>query len=197
MMETQTFSFATIGEIYEDGVSLIFDGTESPSEKHYKVNTSIVFSPGDRVKILSDSGTYVVEYVVGSPLKKKETLPLGDENGQVLKKNSSSDFDTSWQDTHEIPPGGANGQVLKKNSEDPYDVGWADASSGLPSGGSAGALLAKKSSTDGDVGWTTVAPYLRDLNSTSRYIGLRYVSGSGGYFEIYSSSAGWKRLTTA
>ena len=57
--------FATIGGVYDDGVSLIFDGQETPTEKHYKVNTSVTFSAGDRVKILPYKGTYVVEYVVG------------------------------------------------------------------------------------------------------------------------------------
>ncbi len=60
-------NFATIGEIYDDGVSLIFDGEEEPSEKHYKTNSAITFNAGDRVRIFSDSGTYVVEYPVGNP----------------------------------------------------------------------------------------------------------------------------------
>lgn len=60
-------NFATIGEIYDDGVSLIFDGEEEPSEKHYKTNAFVVFQKGDRVRIISDSGTYVVEYPVGNP----------------------------------------------------------------------------------------------------------------------------------
>lgn len=60
-------NFATIGEIYDDGVSLIFDGEENASEKHYKTNAFVVFAPGDRVRIISDSGTYVVEYPVGNP----------------------------------------------------------------------------------------------------------------------------------
>lgn len=59
--------FATIGEIFADGVTLIFDGQTEATAKHYKVNSSIVFSQGDRVKIIKDSGTYVVEYPVGNP----------------------------------------------------------------------------------------------------------------------------------
>ena len=59
--------FATIGDVFEDGVSLIFDGQNAATKKHYKVNTSIVFKPGDRVKIFADSGTFVVEYVIGYP----------------------------------------------------------------------------------------------------------------------------------
>lgn len=61
------FNFATVGEVYEDGLTLIFDGQEEATEKHYKCNTSVSFKAGDRVKILQDSGTYVVEYVVGAP----------------------------------------------------------------------------------------------------------------------------------
>ena len=62
-----TSHFATVGVVYADGLSLIFDGQEAASQKHYKCNTAITFSPGDRVKIFSASGTYVVEYPVGNP----------------------------------------------------------------------------------------------------------------------------------
>lgn len=65
----ETQNFATIGEIYDDGVSLIFDGETDPSEKHYKTNAFVVFKKGDRVRIIADSGTYVVEYPVGNPRK--------------------------------------------------------------------------------------------------------------------------------
>ena len=58
---------ATIGAVYEDGVTLIFDGQETATEKHYKCNTSVSFAAGDRVKVASISGSYVVEYVVGAP----------------------------------------------------------------------------------------------------------------------------------
>jgi len=62
-----TSHFATVGAVYSDGLSLIFDGQATASQKHYKCNTAITFSPGDRVKIFSVSGTYVVEYPVGNP----------------------------------------------------------------------------------------------------------------------------------
>ena len=66
-MENPDFNLATIGEVFSDGVSLIFDGQTQATEKHYKCNTSINFKAGDRVKILKDSGTYIVEYIVGNP----------------------------------------------------------------------------------------------------------------------------------
>jgi len=59
--------FATIGTVYADGVTLIFDG-EAESTKHYKVNTSITFTAGKRVKVTAISGTYVVDYIVGNPI---------------------------------------------------------------------------------------------------------------------------------
>lgn len=58
---------ATISAIYDDGIGLIFDGQTEPSQKHYRCNTSAVFSVGQRVKLVKVSGTYVVEYPVGAP----------------------------------------------------------------------------------------------------------------------------------
>jgi hypothetical protein len=59
--------FATISAIYDDGIGLIFDGQVEPSKKHYRCNSSAVFSVGQRVKLVKASGTYVVEYPVGAP----------------------------------------------------------------------------------------------------------------------------------
>ena len=58
---------ATVGAVYSDGISLIFDGDSEPTAKHYKCNTALTFSAGQRVKIVKISGTYVVEYPIGSP----------------------------------------------------------------------------------------------------------------------------------
>lgn len=66
-VEPENAQIATIGEVLEEGVTLIFDGNEKPTKKLYKVNTSVRFHPGDRVKIFRDSKTYVVEYVIGNP----------------------------------------------------------------------------------------------------------------------------------
>ena len=59
--------FATVGAVYADGVTLIFDGESQAGAKRYKCNTSVLFAAGDRVRITADSGTYVVEYAVGTP----------------------------------------------------------------------------------------------------------------------------------
>lgn len=61
-------NFATIKAVHDDGVTLSFDDG-SESQKHYKVNSGVVFNAGDRVRILEDNGTYVAEYVVGRPIK--------------------------------------------------------------------------------------------------------------------------------
>lgn len=61
-------NFATIKAVHDDGVTLSFDDG-SESQKHYKVNSGVIFNAGDRVRILEDNGTYVVEYVVGRPIK--------------------------------------------------------------------------------------------------------------------------------
>lgn len=60
-------SFATVGTVYEDGITLIFNGAEAESLKHYKCNACVRFEAGQRVRIIEDSGTYVVEYPVGAP----------------------------------------------------------------------------------------------------------------------------------
>lgn len=44
--------FATIDQIYDDGITLIFDGEETASEKHYKCNSFCIFAPRQRVRII-------------------------------------------------------------------------------------------------------------------------------------------------
>ena len=56
--------FATVANVYDDGISLIFDGQTEPSTKHYKYNSSISFSSGQRVKVIKISGTCVIEYPI-------------------------------------------------------------------------------------------------------------------------------------
>lgn len=60
-------TFATVAAVYADGVSLLFDGEDEPSVKHYKVNTFFKYIVGQRVYIAKDSGTYVVLCAIGDP----------------------------------------------------------------------------------------------------------------------------------
>lgn len=113
--------FATVGSVFDDGVTLIFDGQTAATEKHYKCNTSVLFHAGDRVKIASDSGTYVVEYIVGNP-GANAPVPKGGTSGQVLAKKSGTDGDVVWKNissgstTGKLPSGGTTGQYLKKKA---------------------------------------------------------------------------------
>lgn len=66
MSEKQTDFLATIGAVYSDGVTLIFDGQTQPTTKRYKRNKSVTFTPGQRVKVVKISGTYIVEYPVSA-----------------------------------------------------------------------------------------------------------------------------------
>lgn len=60
-------SFATIGSVYADGISLVFDGESAASAKHYKCNQYCKFAAGQRVYLQKDGGTYVVLFPVGAP----------------------------------------------------------------------------------------------------------------------------------
>lgn len=62
--------FATVAGKYSDGLSLIFDGEEKATAKHYKCNPRFPFAVGERVKLTKDSGTYVVDFPVGLPASK-------------------------------------------------------------------------------------------------------------------------------
>lgn len=96
--EEPSFNFATVGQIFSDGVTLIFDGQTAATGKHYKCNTSAMIRAGDRVKICKDSGTYVVEYAVGAPNSAGGGIPSGGKLGAVLTKKSASDGDVQWSD---------------------------------------------------------------------------------------------------
>lgn len=91
--EPESASFATVGTVYADGVTLIFDGTETASTKHYKVNRSVAFAAGDRVKIARDSGTYIVEYPVGAPVSGVAPVYFRPYGGKIQAKAGA---DGSW-----------------------------------------------------------------------------------------------------
>ena len=65
--QPENASLATIAQVYEDGVTLLFGSEKTPSQKRYQVNSFAVFHQGDRVFLTKDSGTYVVLFPVGAP----------------------------------------------------------------------------------------------------------------------------------
>lgn len=179
-IEAPEAALATIGALYSDGVSLIFDGEEEATEKHYKVNTSIEFSAGDRVKVSKISGTYIVEYIVGAPMR-DYALPKGGVDGDMLVKSGATDYAAAWKTIdipeEHIPKGGSDGQMLAKDGDlTDYKLKWVDGnipasskagdvltstSTGtewatphyIPSGGTNGQILAKTANTDYSAGW--------------------------------------------
>lgn len=198
-------NFATVGAVYTDGVSLIFDGESEPTQKHYLCNTMMYCRPGDRVKIVEDSGTYVVEYVVGAPLQTElHGLPTGGVAGQILQKMSDAEFHAAWKTLKGLlPTGGTTGQLLQKSSSANYAAAWVNGYL-VPSGGTAGQVLIKDTATNGDVSWgaPTVGNIVNQYNSGSNYvIQFRTTStyGTGAStFQIRMGTSGtWYTLAKA
>ena len=149
---------ATITEITTDGVKIMLDGDEEAGEKEYKVNAAQRFITGDRVKVEKNSGTYIVEYVVGKP-GNRYPIPSGGSDGQYLAKDGANNYAVKWATLpamHGIPAGGSVGQVLAKSTAADYAVSWVDQAHELPSGGSKDQVLVKNSASNYDVKWVTL-----------------------------------------
>ena len=150
--EQEEILIATVGAVTETGVTLIFAGEESASEKTYQGNVSAALKAGDRVKITKDSGTYLIDYAVGVPGsavgEDTHELPAGGATGQALVKKSSADGDVEWDTislTGGLPTGGTDGQLLAKNGKADYSGQWVD--NPIPTGGSDGQVLMKDGTT--------------------------------------------------
>ena len=52
------YKIATVQAVYDNGVTLLFDGETATGTKHYK--TSVSVSVGDRVIAVYTNGTYMV-----------------------------------------------------------------------------------------------------------------------------------------
>lgn len=87
---------------------------------------------GHRVTVTIGTSSDVFDVMDGVDGKDGVGVPNGGTTGQVLKKKSSTDYDTEWADEsgggteHGIPSGGTSGQILSKNSNTDYDVKWVD-----------------------------------------------------------------------
>lgn len=85
-------------------------------------------------------------------------VATGGTSGQVLTKNSGTNYDTGWA-TPAVPAGvatgGLTGQVLTKNSYTDYDTLWATPSTDglVRTGGAAGYVLTKVTGNDYDMAW--------------------------------------------
>lgn len=87
-------NFATVTGVFEDGLTLRLDGEETATQKRYKCNKFCVFAVGDRVRIIKDSGTYVVEYPIGNPMKKVEAKTSENVSSTINNVAISSIFES-------------------------------------------------------------------------------------------------------
>lgn len=155
--EQEEIVLATVTAVSANGLRIRLDGEEEAGEKYYKANAGQRYAVNDRVKVEKNSGTYIVEYVVGNP-GARFPIPSGGSDGQVLTKNGATNYAVKWASlptVHSVPAGGSQNQVLAKNSSSDYDVKWSDLPHGIPSGGTQGQVLTKNSGTNYDVKWTT------------------------------------------
>lgn len=65
--EPERIALATVAAKHADGLSLIFDGQDAATTKHYKCNTAVTFAAGSRVVCLRISGSWVVAFTFGNP----------------------------------------------------------------------------------------------------------------------------------
>lgn len=180
------FIFATVAEVdAQNGIRLKFDGETDPTDKFYKCNASAFFALNDRVKITKDSGTYVVDYVVGKPME-DYPIPSGGTARQLLKKGAS-DNTVAWGSVDDVLPqqtSQTQGKFLQSNGS---TSSWAEASAqGLPSGGTTGQILAKSSNQSYDTEWKTILTppstgitgyYLKKTNSGSEWAEIPAYTG--------------------
>lgn len=187
---------ATISNVSSTGVTILIDGDEEVSSKEYKVNAAQRFAVGDRVKFRKNSGTYLVEYVVGSPMS-RYPIPSGGSDGQVLTKDGTTAYAVKWATApHGLPAGGTANQVLAKSSNADYAVSWADLPHGLPTGGTANQVLAKNSGTNYDVKWVTMESShgIPSGGTTGQYL---MKSSNTNYAVEWSSAPATDRLTSS
>lgn len=190
--------FATVGEVLDDGVTLIFDGQDEATDKHYRCNASVLLLPGDRVKVCKDSGTYVVEYVVGSPALRL-LIPPGGTDGQYLVKSGTANYALKWASapvSNVLKAGNTNFLTLNSNRQlEPSGASsYLAYSIGSPSapfwsayfGGGTLSLGAK----DAKIGFWGTGPIARcALSTSSQNMGYSSASASN-YLTILNNLVG-------
>lgn len=187
------YQMATIGTVESDGVTLIFDGEESPSEKHYKVNAGAQLAAGQRVLVQAVAGSYVVLCAVGAPSSGGSGIPAGGTDGQLLAKDGSGDYALKWVNAPQqyVPSGGTTGQMLVKASNVSYALAWTDPPKNyIPTGGTDGQVLTKNGLTNYAVKWATISPKVAALTSGSNTLTLssKTLTPSATGFAIGTSS---------
>lgn len=153
--EEPLVQLATVASVEADGVSLILEGADEATQKHYKCNTAVSFAEGQRVAVLALSGSKVVMFGIGTPgADIKKELPEGGTDGQVLLKDGSENYVVKWGSLPGgLPSGGTDGQVLIKSGATNYAVKWGTVKGLLPDGGTDGQVLVKSGTADYSVKW--------------------------------------------
>ena len=106
------FILATVAQVTASGVKIAVDGAGEAGSKEYKVNTIQKLAAGDRVKICKNSGSYLVEYKIGTPMA-DYPIPSGGTDGQVLMKDGDTDYSVKWGNGS----GGGGGSLVNGNYE--------------------------------------------------------------------------------
>lgn len=96
--EPQAYSFAKIGGVYPDGLSLIWPGADQATQKHYKCNTVCKFEAGQKVYVVKDSGSYVVLCPIGEPGTGQAVTAAGLDNIETQYR----DIELRMQYTNEL-----------------------------------------------------------------------------------------------
>lgn len=99
--KTKIPQFATVVDIEEAGLQLIFDGEQYPTKKRYKYNTALTFKVGDRVCVSKQSGSYIVEYPIGTT--KFTTPPYGPNS--VKFSYTENSVSINWGDPSDTMSG--------------------------------------------------------------------------------------------
>ena len=80
------FCFAIVAAVHQDGISLYIGAETTPTQKHYKCNTTCKFAAGQKVYIQKAGGEYVVLFPIGNP-----ATEIVVDRAEISKKVQSND----------------------------------------------------------------------------------------------------------
>lgn len=80
---------------------------------------SVLISDSFKIRESTSDEWEDIQFSINSP-----GVPVGGTAGQVLAKNSATNYDTEWINLAGIPTGGTTGQCLVKQSGTDYDIAW-------------------------------------------------------------------------
>lgn len=80
------FCFAVVADVHQDGISLYIGAETTPTQKHYKCNTTCKFAAGQKVYIQKAGGEYVVLFPIGNP-----ATEIVADRAEISKKVQSND----------------------------------------------------------------------------------------------------------